>query len=51
MVDIALLAALLAAVMFVCAWRELRHDNRRDAALLAGFGGAATLAGAAAWLL
>ena len=51
MVDIALLAALLAAVIFVGAWRKLRHDNRRDAALLAGFGGAATLAGAAAWLL
>jgi hypothetical protein len=51
MVDIALLTALLGAVMFLCAWREMRHDNRRDAALLAGFGGAATLAGAAAWLL
>ena len=51
MVDPALLAALIAAVMFVCAWREIRHDNRRDAALLVGFGGAASLAGAAAWLL
>lgn len=51
MVDIALLAALLAAVMFVGAWRELRHDNRRDAALLAGFGGAASLVGAGAWML
>jgi hypothetical protein len=51
MVDIALLAALLAAVMFVCAWREIRHDKRRDAALLAGFGSATSLAGAAIWLL
>ena len=51
MVDIALLAALLAVVMFLSAWRELRHDNRRDAALLLGFGGAASVAGAAAWLL
>ncbi len=51
MVDIALLTALLAAVMFLSAWREMRHDNRRDAALLAGFGGATSLAGAAAWLL
>ena len=51
MVDIALLAAALAAVIFVSAWREVRHDNRRDAALLVGFGGAASLAGAAIWLL
>lgn len=51
MVDKLLLIALLAAILFLCAWREARHDNRRDAALLAGFGGATSLAGAAAWLL
>ena len=51
MVDTALLTSLLGAVILASAWRELRHDNRRDARLLAGFGGAASLAGAAAWLL
>ena len=51
MVDMALLTALLAAILFLTAWREVRHGNRRDAALLAGFGGATSLAGAAVWLL
>jgi hypothetical protein len=48
--DFAFLVALLGGVVLLSAWREYANDNRRDAKLLAAFGAAGTLAGAAMWL-
>ncbi|MBT9490966.1 MAG: hypothetical protein IV107_01160 [Paucibacter sp.] len=48
---IALGLAVLAASVLYIAYVEFRAENRRDASLLAGFGGSGALASASAYLL
>ena len=43
------LIAMLAAVLWLGAWREYASDNRRDAKLMAAFGAAGMMASTAVW--